>query len=550
MNLTTATPVEIDTVLAELFLAQQDAEKKVTAALKSVRQALGHRQTRVGRYAEWPTTPAEALDEIRAKGDEYLGMGRTASEVVGRYDAALKVLTDNRAAQAPLHAEFNRRGGWTRLYEVSGGHIHRDDRCSTLHRGKERTPLTWLVDLAGTDLKVAIAELAQAAHVFCSVCIPDAPVAATPAAPKPTAEQVAARKAEAARQARINDEKLIADVDGEVLKVDGDTLKTVRTAEMKAVDLLWWSGHRLHNYGATNAEYEAGARKIAAALAHKRGTTVADELATITAKAVKKIRKDFGAELATAAAAVWAAQAEQVTALAAEAPTDSTPPAAVATPAPTAPQQPAGALVDVDGRPISPGVLVECVGTAAGVLTGQRGRVEAAGRPAGNGPGWVELSWPRKPWASRTTRSALRVRVIDPATMQRATIGRGETVHAYDATIGHAGCGYFNRTEARVVQIVDQGARITCRELGCRPHAERGIFAQVDEDQGDEGQGAELAEFAGEHELVDVHGEVWYRDEEPIADLYRCVGHEGPPIPLSTLAAMLGPLRVSAEAGQ
>jgi hypothetical protein len=42
-----------------------------------------------------------------------------------------------------------------------------------------------------------------------------------------------------------------------------------------------------------------------AALAAKAGTTEAAELARMTAKALKKIRKELGADVAAAAAAVW-----------------------------------------------------------------------------------------------------------------------------------------------------------------------------------------------------------------------------------------------------
>jgi hypothetical protein len=229
--------------------------------------------------------------------------------------------------------------------------------------------------------------------------------------------------------------------------------------------------------------------------------------------------------------------------------------------------------VDVDGRPIPVGVLVECVGAETAVLTGTRGRIAEASVEAG-GPGRVVIEWPNRPTWSSTARSANRVRVIDPLTMGRATIGHRNTdVHAYDGHTFEAGCGYRNTAEARLVQLLDDSTPITCPEVGCAPHAEAGDTltaaesALIEQAQGEALDGltfdvegglddlrgraaaraARLAELAGAAQLVDTHGEVWYRDEEALDDLYRCSGHEGPPLALGTLDDMLGPLRAAPD---
>ena len=74
--------------------------------------------------------------------------------------------------------------------------------------------------------------------------------------------------------------------------------------------------------------------------------------------------------------------------------------------------------VDVDGTPIRPADLVECVGEPAGVLTGRRGRVQQVDRDPDGGPGRVLLTWPDRPGAGNHARSANRVRVLATEPLQ------------------------------------------------------------------------------------------------------------------------------------
>lgn len=317
MNLTTATPAEIDTRLAELDHAEYALERKVEAAAGRVHQALGERLQSEGRGASrrtwWPTTDAEAVTALRAQGDTLIGMMRTAASIVETYDTAAAALAANRAEQAPLHAEFVRRGGWTRFFEVQGGHIHSSQHCQTLHRGRERTRLAWITDMSGRVEADAIAELAAAAHILCSVCFPNAPVVSTTPVPRKTPAEIAAARDAAERKARLEDAKLIGDVDGGPLRVDHSVLRTVRSAEIAAVSALDWAAYARHIGNPNEAvalKREGHARKIAAALAVKNGTTPVAELARLTAKAVAKVRREYGPDVAAAAAAVWTAQAE------------------------------------------------------------------------------------------------------------------------------------------------------------------------------------------------------------------------------------------------
>jgi hypothetical protein len=187
-DLTNATPAEIDSQLAELDREALALEKRVEAAVLSLRSALGQKARTWGRGAskvtEWPTSEADAIAEMRAKGTEYIGMGRTADSVVKRYDEAAAALAANLDQQAPLEAEWARRP-WTRFYVVQGGHIHKSRYCSTCNRGQYRTSFGWMPDMSGMDETEALTMLAQRAHVLCTVCFPNAPVVA-PAEVAPT----------------------------------------------------------------------------------------------------------------------------------------------------------------------------------------------------------------------------------------------------------------------------------------------------------------------------------------------------------------------------
>jgi hypothetical protein len=187
LNLTTATPAEIDDVVAVLYVAELKAEDALESAVISVRRALGQRAQTWGRGAskvtEWPGSKAEAVDQLRAMGDAYIGGGQYANKVIARYDAAVAALEANLAEQRPLNDEFARRGGWTQFFAVEGGHIHRSRHCSTCNRGQNRTKFGWLVDMSGMDETQALTMLAEQACTLCTVCFPNAPIVPTVAVP-------------------------------------------------------------------------------------------------------------------------------------------------------------------------------------------------------------------------------------------------------------------------------------------------------------------------------------------------------------------------------
>lgn len=252
MNLTTATPAEIDSLIAPLARRLAGAEAHAAEMLKSDRPE---------RYAA----------------------------AVARTEA---VIAELRAELAPLTAEYARRGGWTRAFAVPGGHVHRSTSCHTCFVS---TSFGWLPQVSGLD-EAEIVELAG--ERACTVCYPTAPVAALArpsrlysadeqadreAAAK-RAEELAAKKALAATKAITNpDGSPLRDADRYVVKTE----VAARNGALQCfADLLW--------YGETHPSAEgwkAYAERAVVALAAKRGVAADEVRAELVGKAEKKHAK-------------------------------------------------------------------------------------------------------------------------------------------------------------------------------------------------------------------------------------------------------------------
>lgn len=296
MNPANATPREIDTRLAELFRDMGAAEAAHQHAVSLAHSEVGDQRVWYGRRQGWATSDKRVLEALAerdtAKARDIRQMLRQAAE---RRSAAEELA-------GPLHAEYARRP-WSRFFSVPGGHIHRDNGLGCNRRPD--TEQRWNPALSGKSEAEAVEALGPN---MCTVCYPSAPVEWSAGTPRKSREQLAAEKAAAAEAARVTDPKLIAAPDGSELRVDGAVLRTVRSAEIAAVDALWWAAYGRH-VGEPNEPYarshEAQAAQIVEALAAKAGTTEAAERARLTGKALVKIRKELGVEVAAAAKAAW-----------------------------------------------------------------------------------------------------------------------------------------------------------------------------------------------------------------------------------------------------
>lgn len=183
MDLTTATPRQIDEKLAELYQAVGRVEKRLTGTLIHIRKVVGQKPIRSTRATvSWTTSVEQTIEDARERSAEYLLTHRcTIGDLVAQYDALVAELASIEAEMAPLNAEHTRRP-WSRFFLVtsSDGHIHSSMHCSTC---RPTTAYGWLPQLSGKTEADAVADQGP---LLCTVCFPSAPVAWTVGKPKPT----------------------------------------------------------------------------------------------------------------------------------------------------------------------------------------------------------------------------------------------------------------------------------------------------------------------------------------------------------------------------
>lgn len=283
-DLTTKTPVEIDTKLAELdyerFGAVLDAinyEKAKKALLERIERASKSAQAYNRRWVE----DGSAQKEV----DNYDKRIQEANAKAAELAAKMSVYDD----------EFDRRGGWTRAFFVAnaGGHVHKSMKCSTCF---PTTRFQWLTAYSGKDENEIVGDAGERA---CTVCYSSAPVdllrrpskindPEKEAARKEREEKKAAKDAAAAAKA-------IANPDGTPLVINGWKQKTERAAEIEAVsNLVDVEVEKIKPEYFPNktylAEKKRDAERVLEALAHKHGTTVEEEQKRLAPKIAKKVK--------------------------------------------------------------------------------------------------------------------------------------------------------------------------------------------------------------------------------------------------------------------
>jgi hypothetical protein len=215
MDLTTATPVEIDTELSEIFQRYYVAMDR----LDRIQKDAEYTAKRVARQANPSKYDQDALAAAEA-----------------RVEAAQEAASAIYAETAPYNTEYESRP-WTRAWKVTnvGGHIHSDMACSTCYAS---TKFAWLPQVSGMP-EAEIVELAAAAA--CTVCYPTAPV------DKPTRlftqDEVAAQaEREAKAAAKIEREaKRIA----KAITPDGSELRLVLNGYREYIKTLVTAKSRL-----------------------------------------------------------------------------------------------------------------------------------------------------------------------------------------------------------------------------------------------------------------------------------------------------------------
>lgn len=292
MNLTTATPVQIDTELYRLDGEAAKADRSLSIALVQIHRAVG--DDTGYRKPNYDLTHNEAIAKAEAtagtEGD-FLRAAEKALESLKKATAEVSAVADQ---TRPLNAEFVNRGGWTRaflaLVNGNGGHVHSSQDCSTCNNGKSRTQFARQPQYSGADEATIIAD---AGYRACTVCYKDAPVDAT-AKTHPTKiyseDEITAQAArekraadKAAREAKKLEKAITAD-GSELTVPDGYSNSSTRSFKTEQAARNWLvdhiGGHRAWGY-----KYSPEAVAIITeALAAKHGVTVEAETVEIEKK--------------------------------------------------------------------------------------------------------------------------------------------------------------------------------------------------------------------------------------------------------------------------
>lgn len=191
-DLAAKTPIEIDTVLADLDGEYAQIVRDLGGLLNMLHHLAGDHRERVrtgGTTRElWTMGDDDAinlgLENVAAGRIEY-GTPERAAQTVADWRAANEALATNRREANRLNDEWHERP-WARYIQAgAAGHVHHDVDCAggTLDRGRYRTERDWRPDLSGLDVAQAIDLLGEWAFDLCSFCFPGAPVPQRPADP-------------------------------------------------------------------------------------------------------------------------------------------------------------------------------------------------------------------------------------------------------------------------------------------------------------------------------------------------------------------------------
>jgi hypothetical protein len=307
MDLTTMTPVEIDTILYDLYRQHGAAQQRVESERQMIFHTAGARRQYGRGSASWNMTFQAALDAVKAQTADETYIGRQATERLAKYEATIAAREAVRAEMNRIGAEFTSRGGWTRSYLVTDGHVHSSMECSTCNNGQSRTQFTWLVDFAGRDEAEVVAAAAARA---CTVCYPTAPVeTAGPSALMTEDERTRAQKRDDAEKAKADrlakriEKGLTAD--GSEFVVSYRWLDRERRESFKTEQAAtsWLVQYTLWDHGRTDEKAPAFAA-IREAIAVKHGWTAEQVEAHLAAKMVAKVKRDEGISKADAEAKV------------------------------------------------------------------------------------------------------------------------------------------------------------------------------------------------------------------------------------------------------
>lgn len=296
------TPVEVDTILADLYFRTWAAAEDRRIAADALHHAVGDSRTRsYGLRGEWTMTTEQAVSAAEATlADESTpswkrtGPEKALAQYVKRTEAYQALVAETKV----YDSEYARRP-WTRAFVVlnNNGHVHSSMACSTCY---STTRFGWLVDLSGQDEAAIVAAIGADA---CTVCYPTAPVETAGPRTAFSREEKADREAQA-RLAAEKAAKLEAKV-AKSLSLDGSTVtvtweyqaRNYRTGEpvtrrgrkeiktLRAAELWYVEAAAGRSYDNPTPEAIA---QVLGLIATKLGTTPEAEADRLAAKVERK----------------------------------------------------------------------------------------------------------------------------------------------------------------------------------------------------------------------------------------------------------------------
>lgn len=297
MNLTTATPVEIDTELARLDAELHKAEAKLISAWNNVHHSAGDRKVYRSNRAVWGMNNEVALANVEALTTDETYIGSDARKAIANLAEAASLIEDIKNRGNAHRAEYARRP-WSRAFLAitnGAGHVHSSMDCSTCNNGINRTMFGWQPQYSGADQATIIAD---AGYRACTVCFPDAPVGDAKSLPTKmfTADEITAAEARTARAAEkaAREAKKIE----KALTLDGSELviRTEQTRESFKTEVAgrnWLVGELGYNKARGSRKDDEAIAIVLEALATKHGVTVEEERTAIDAKVEAWIRRNF-----------------------------------------------------------------------------------------------------------------------------------------------------------------------------------------------------------------------------------------------------------------
>ncbi len=290
-DLSTHTPVDIDTKLSELY----DEHARILAGLAGKERQVERAQESVAFY------------EAKEERDEQM-IAYTAQKLEEAEDALADLLAAAEAKMAetlPYEAEFRRRGGWTRAFLTTSanGHVHKSMHCSTCNREGTLTRFAWMTEYSGADENTIVEDAGERA---CTTCYPSAPVDVlnrptkmfTPDEKRKQEERAAREAAKVERDRKRIENALTPDGSEFVIYPEppesgrrqyGERFKTERSAVIWATDHLGW--FRPGDHQPDRQESQAKAiRQIAEAIATKHDRPVEFVMGELQVKADLKMK--------------------------------------------------------------------------------------------------------------------------------------------------------------------------------------------------------------------------------------------------------------------